>query len=103
MGWETRGNRLYYYVKRRESGRVISDYIGGGALAEMLAAINELEQQERDLERRHWQAERLAELATDRQLQQIGRLLRDLQAATLIAHGCRTHRRQWRKKRDGTT
>ncbi len=35
----------------------------------------------------------------DRELLQIGRLVRDLQAAALLADGCHTHRRQWRRKR----
>jgi hypothetical protein len=99
MGWETRSNRRYYYIKRRRYGRVVSDYIGSGALAEALASLNELEQKERALERRRWQAERQAELKSDRQLRQIAGLVRDLQAATLVAHGYHTHRRQWRKIR----
>lgn len=99
MGWEKRGNRRYYYVKRRRSGRVISNYFGRGPLAEELATINELDRQERDLEQRQWQAERQAQQALDRQLQHITRLLADLQAATLLAHGCHTHRRQWRNRR----
>lgn len=99
MGWEKRGNRRYYYVKRRQSGRVISNYYGCGPLAEGLAMLDELDRLERDLEQRRWAAERQTYLAADRQLRHIAQLLRDLQAAALIAHGYHTHRRQWRRRR----
>lgn len=37
MGWEYRAGRKYYYRKRREDGRVVSEYVGAGPLAELTA------------------------------------------------------------------
>ncbi len=38
MGWEDRGGNRYYYRKRWEGGRCISEYLGAGATAELLSA-----------------------------------------------------------------
>ncbi|MBX7253223.1 MAG: hypothetical protein K1X50_14675 [Candidatus Promineofilum sp.] len=40
MGWETRGNGTYYYRKARDGGRVVSEYIGAGMLAEAYAELD---------------------------------------------------------------
>ena len=40
MGWETRGNGTYYYRKVRRGGRVCSEYVGRGLVADMLADID---------------------------------------------------------------
>lgn len=51
MGMEQRGSRFYYYEKRREGRRVISTYIGGGALAGVAAGMNAETKQEREQQR----------------------------------------------------
>ena len=33
MAWEERNGKSYYYQKRREGDRVVSEYIGTGELA----------------------------------------------------------------------
>ncbi len=40
MGWEERNGRLYYYEKRREGRRVVSQYVGTGTFAEACAVLN---------------------------------------------------------------
>lgn len=100
MGWETRGNNQYYYRKRRQNGRVLSDYVGAGPLVELLATFDEHERQEREAAHRRRQRTREADLMLDKELLQIGRLVRDLQAAALLANGCYTHRRQWRRSHE---
>ena len=39
MAWETRGNREYLYRKKRVNGRVVSEYVGTGFQAELIARI----------------------------------------------------------------
>jgi len=47
MGWEQRRGRSYYYRNLREGGRVRSEYIGGGTLAELCAEHDGCGRQER--------------------------------------------------------
>jgi len=42
MGWEKRGNRIYYYKKRRVGKKVISEYFGNGILAEETEIIDSM-------------------------------------------------------------
>lgn len=103
MGWEKRGNGRYYYRKRRVGGRVVSDYVGSSEMAGILARFEHLSRQHSAETWRQWIEERDADLEMDRELREIERLVRDLKAAVLIAHGYRTHRRQWRRNRHEPT
>ena len=40
MAWEDRGGNRYYYRKRWEGGRCVSEYLGAGELAEALATLD---------------------------------------------------------------
>ena len=55
MAWEKRGNNSYYYQKRRIGDRVVSDYIGAGPVAEMIALTDADERQRKEYERQQWQ------------------------------------------------
>lgn len=99
MSWETRGNNKYFYRKRRENGRVVSEYVGSGDVAEFIAAVAEVTRAMREEQHRQWQISRDADISIDRQLLQTARIVRLMQRATLIASGCHTHRRQWRRSR----
>ena len=95
MAWEKRGNKRYYYRKRRQGGRVVSEYVGAGELAETCAQLDALERQLRQAER-----QRLQELrALDAQLNHVCDLIRALTYAALLTTGHHTHKGQWRKKR----
>ncbi|QEH32108.1 hypothetical protein OJF2_05770 [Aquisphaera giovannonii] len=48
MGWQRRGNTLYYYAPRREGGRVRNRYFGRGPEAEALARQADAARRERD-------------------------------------------------------
>jgi hypothetical protein len=65
MAWEKRGNGLYYYRKRREGQRVISEYIGAGEFAQAIATLDALDRERRLLEWLEYQDKR-TELETDR-------------------------------------
>ena len=96
MPWEKRGIKRYYYRKRRQGDRVISEYIGAGELAESCAQIDALERQLRQAQRRTRRELR----ALDAQLNDVCDLIRALTYATLLTTGHHTHKGQWRKKRN---
>jgi hypothetical protein len=48
MGFGTRGNRIYYYKKEREGGRVVSRYMGGGSNARLFAELDRMDAEEKD-------------------------------------------------------
>jgi hypothetical protein len=99
MGWERRGNGLYYYSKRKVGGRVISTYHGAGPMAEAIAAGHEYlrarsseERVERDSARRA--VDEFAGLVDE-----FSRLTRAATRAVLLSRGCYEHKRQWRRPR----
>lgn len=101
MGWEQRGTNRCYYRKEREGSRVKSTYIGRGDLAHTIA---DFESHSVALERlirakKRMEAEELenAETVLDRAVE----LVQLFTEATLLTAGFHTHRRQWRRKRNG--
>ena len=99
MGWETRGSGRYYYRKVRDGGRVRSEYLGAGVVAELLAEADDLDRQRRQLDTEEWQDVINAERRTVATLAEVDRMVQGMAAAVLIAAGYHTHRRQWRRQR----
>ena len=99
MGWETRGSGTYYYRKVRSGGRVRSEYVGAGVVADMLADIDNDARHDAERQRRAWLAAVEAERRTVATLAQVDRIVSTMTAAALIAAGYHTHRRQWRRQR----
>lgn len=99
MGWETRGNGRYYYRKVRDGGRVRSEYLGAGVVAELLAEVDDLDRQRRQLEAEEWQDVIDAERRHGAPLAEVDRMVQGMASAVLIAAGYHTHRRQWRRQR----
>lgn len=101
MGWERRGNGLYYYRKERSGGRVVSRYAGSGEVGQAIAQLQESDTAMWQALREQEQRER----ETERQLEQQGRelesLCRALVAAHLLTAGYHTHKGQWRARRNG--
>jgi len=100
MGWERRGNSRYYYRKRREGDRVVSEYVGSGPLAELASALDDLTREEQSLEREQIQREREAIRAVDMRVEDVCTVIRVLTYGALLAAGYHTHKAQWRKKRN---
>lgn len=99
MGYETRGNQRYFYLKERQGGKVVSRYLGNGIIGELAhAAACEVKFQH-DLQ----QADLYYYKTEIRKIEQISddfdTITRTLTKAVLISNGYHTHRRQWRKKR----
>jgi hypothetical protein len=100
MGWEKRGNGLYYYRKRREGGQVVSEYVGSGELAELAARLDTLAQLERELEQEAWRQEQGEILEVARMDDEAQEVILDLTRGWLLAQGYHTHKGQWRWKRE---
>ncbi len=95
MAWEQRSNRRYYYRKRRDGRRVISEYVGSGASAGEAAALRALAYESRRARRRRWAAIRAFDARVDR----ASDLVQALAHAALLVTGHRMHKGQWRKAR----
>ncbi len=97
MAWEERRRgRRYYYRKRWQNGRCVSEYIGGGEYGALLAGFDEAERSERRRER----ALRRREEESDAGLDALTEMASTLATAALLIAGCHTHKGQWRRCRD---
>jgi len=99
MPWEERRGRKYYYRKRRIGGRVMSEYIGTGPVAEPAAALDESKRQAREEERELFRREQEKQRAIDQEVDRVCRLIQNLTYGTLLVHGFHTHKGEWRKRR----
>jgi hypothetical protein len=101
VGWETRkrGTNRYYTRSRREGGRVVREYIGGGMLGRLAAQLDELERQQREEETTYWRAERERLERSAAFLQELTEAAEVLTRAHLLASGCHQHKGQWRRQR----
>ena len=102
MGWETRkrGTRRYYTRSRREDGRVVRQYIGGGLLGQLLAQLDDLKRLQREEEEASWREER-------ERLQRSAGFLQDLEEASqiliraqLLVAGFHKRKGEWRRLRE---
>ena len=98
MAWETRGNRRYYYRKKRVSGRVVSEYIGTGAIADLTASTQEQTTRQSKFARKLDHDQQRQQAAIDTEIKQCESELHKLLAPVLVAAGYHRHKRQWRKK-----
>jgi hypothetical protein len=99
--WEKRERGgLYYTRSRKEGGRVIREYIGGGPLGELAAKTDALNRLRREEEAKAWRAERESLEALDHPVEELYEAADVLVQATLLAAGYHQHNRsEWRKKR----
>jgi hypothetical protein len=101
MAWEDRNGRHYYYRKRREGKRVISEYIGAG-LAGQIAEIFDMEDRhETNYNRALFQGQKESAQTIADQVRQIEKFTRAMTRAVLLMSGYHAHKRQWRKYRNG--
>jgi len=100
MGWERRGGGMYYYRKRRQGDRVVSEYVGSGPLAALAAAFDQLRREEQSLQRERMQQEHEAIRALDGDVEDVCTVIRVLTYGALLAAGYHTHKGQWRKNRN---
>jgi hypothetical protein len=101
MAFESRGSNLYYYRKRREGSRVVSEYVGRGHGAALTLKLDEAERAEEKARRMKERGGREAGEALDELLDAIGAALRSAAAVELVAAGCHNRKGEWRVIRGG--
>lgn len=99
MAWEQRRGNSYYYRKKREGGRVRSEYIGSGIAAQMYAENVVGARRQQATERANAKLTRHSEAVIDRQLADVEVALFNIIKAALHNAGFHQHKGQWRKKR----
>ena len=100
--WERRERGgLYYTRTRKEGGRVVREYVGGGVLGELAARTDELRRLEREEQAAADREERERLEALDAPLTEAWEATETLYRAALVAAGYRQHKRgEWRKRRE---
>jgi hypothetical protein len=100
MPWEKRRNTRSYDTKRRRGNRVISDYVGAGESAGVIATLEALYREQRIAQQQQWRLEQESRRALDAEVDRLGSGIRTLVAATLLANGYHTHKGQWRSRNE---
>ena len=100
MAWLKKGNHEYYYRSRRIGDRVVSEYVGSGPLANLIAEQDQDDRLERELERRSELEEQRSHKRLEQQADSAGDLINAMVQAAFLVTGHHTHKRQWRKRRD---
>ena len=99
--WERRERGGPYYTRsRKEGGRVVREYVGGGVLGEIAALRDEYERRTREEEAalEKEERQRLEELVAP--VEELCEAAEVLARAALVAAGYRRHNRgEWRKRR----
>jgi hypothetical protein len=103
MGVEARhkAGKLYYYRKRREGDRVVSEYVGGGLVVDLQQKRAEIDKAIREGQAMQLKLERLTAKQIDHALNEFSDLVDTVTKAVLISMGYHQHHRQWRRRRDG--
>jgi hypothetical protein len=101
MGWESRGNRLYYYRKRREGQRVVSEYLGTGMTASLIAELDNEDYLERAYNATEWKKQRNEQKGLERNLDNVQESINSVVRAVMLTSGYHAHKGQWRKIRHG--
>lgn len=101
MAWETRGNNSYYYRKKRVGGKVVSEYVGKGLLAQEIASMDLAERHERNKEVEVIKKESTELKLLAHQAAQVTSFIKQILEGVLIATGFHKHKGQWRKVRNG--
>jgi hypothetical protein len=102
MGWESRQRGgLYYTRSRKENGRVVREYIGGGILGELAAQMDALERERREEQAARWKEEQEELDALEAPVEELSEASDLLVRAALLASGYRQHNRgEWRLRRE---
>jgi hypothetical protein len=100
MAYESRGNKRYYYRKKRKGSHVLSEYVGSGELADALSKLDALEQQQREIENEKQRLQRAEIEGVDDEIDAACDLNRAVVDALFLTLGFHKHKRQWRRKKN---
>jgi hypothetical protein len=101
VGWESRERGGPYYTRsRREGGRVVREYVGGGLLGRLASEADRIERERREAEkrRRRQELEHLRGLSAP--VLELSEAAEVLTRAELIAAGYHRHKGEWRRGRN---
>jgi hypothetical protein len=100
--WERRERGGPYYTRsRKEGGRVIREFVGGGVLGEIAALEDEYERRQREEEAAFCKEERERLEGLMAPIDELCEAAEVLARAALVAAGYRRHNRgEWRKRRE---
>lgn len=100
--WERRERGgLYYTRSRKEDGRVVREYVGGGILGELAAQMDALERERREEQAARWKEEQEELDALEAPVEELSEASDLLVRAALLASGYHQHNRgEWRKRRE---
>ncbi len=100
--WERRERGgLYYTRSRKEDGRVVREYVGGGILGELAAQMDAEERQRREEQAVLWREEQSDLDALEAPVAQLSEASDLLVRAALLASGYHQHNRgEWRLRRE---
>ena len=96
---QRRNGNLYYYRKRREGDRVVSEYVGGGALVHLADYQDKQERLRREAGELRDRRAQMSVEEIDRQLDEYSEMVDLLATAELLTRGYHRHNRQWRRRR----
>jgi hypothetical protein len=101
MGWEKRGEKSYYYRKKREGGRVVSEYLGRGESAVLLSQFDRYDQLKNQINAEEKRKSREKEAEIDCKFKEIEQEINVLVEKFLMENGFyKTSSREWRLKGD---
>jgi len=100
--WERRERGgLYYTRSRKENGRVVREYIGGGPLGQLAALQDEHERQRREEQAAYWREVQQDLDALEASVNELSEASDLLVRTALLASGYRQHNRgEWRLRRE---
>lgn len=99
MAWLSKGKRQYYYRSKRVGDRVVSEYIGAGPVAGLVAQLDAHERRQAEQQAARWREFVNRESAIDHQLAELGTQLNEFVEAALLANGLHQHHGTWRYRR----
>ena len=100
MAFENRHGNSYYYRKKRDGNRVISEYLGCGELAYLIAQFDEIEQLKKKFEQEKEAKIRQKINEKSVEIEKLHKENVEIIEFVLISLGFHQHKRQWRKKRN---
>ena len=99
MGWEQRNGQRYYYRKKREGGRVVSQYMGAGEMTNLFFIFDRDDYLEKRWNQAQWKMLKDETEKFDKDQKKLFQLTRQVLRACLLVKGYHPHKGQWRKKR----